>query len=30
MYVIPLIKAVQELSAKITTLEAEITKLKGE
>jgi hypothetical protein len=30
MFVIPLVKAVQELSAKVTTLEAEVTKLKGE
>ena len=30
MFVIPLVKAMQELSAKVTTLEAEVTKLKGE
>ena len=30
MFVIPLVKAVQELSAKVTSLEAEVTKLKGE
>ena len=30
MYVIPLIKAIQELTAKVTSLEAEVTKLKGE
>jgi hypothetical protein len=29
MFVIPLVKAVQELSAKVITLEAEVTKLKG-
>ena len=29
MFVIPLVKAVQELSAKVTSLEAEVTKLKG-
>jgi hypothetical protein len=30
MFVIPLVKAMQELSAKVTSLEAEVTKLKGE
>ena len=29
MFVSPLIKAIQELSAKVTSLEAEVTKLKG-
>ena len=28
-FVSPLIKAIQELSAKVTSLEAEVTKLKG-
>ena len=30
MFVTPLIKAVQELSAQVTALQAEVTKLKGE
>ena len=30
MFIIPLVKAMQELSAKVTSLEAEVTKLKGE
>ena len=30
MFVIPLVKAVQELSAQVTALQAEVTKLKGE